>query len=292
MRVAVAFVDVSDSVGLFERAGQEAALHAIATMQRGLAEAAAALDGMVVKTMGDGVMIVFQDPERALEFGLGAVVPASAGRLALRVGMSYGPAVESQGDYFGDTVNVAARLVELARPGQFLTTQESLDAARKALSLRSRRFGRRQLKGKSDFVDVVEVLSPTEDNERTRLVTDRLENAQPIGLEIKHGGSRMWVGSGGAFTPVTVGRGESNMIVLSQDAVSREHLSITRRNNLFYVVDHSTNGILLVPDSGAPVGVSNEEVLLHGSGKILVGGVVEKPQLPEIFYRITAYRAG
>jgi adenylate cyclase len=83
-----------------------------------------------VKWLGDGVMFYFRAPAGAV---LAAVeMVAVVGRQGLppaHVGIHAGPVVFQEGDYFGRTVNLAARIAEYARPGEVLVSQEVVDAA-------------------------------------------------------------------------------------------------------------------------------------------------------------------
>src|SRR5205823_5240020 len=77
--------------------------------------------GRVVKTLGDGVMFHFADPAGAILCGLAMVERAE--RLGLpraRMGVNAGKVVFRDGDYFGRTVNIAARIADYARPGEVL----------------------------------------------------------------------------------------------------------------------------------------------------------------------------
>src|SRR5438874_13755499 len=70
------------------------------------------------------------DPGRAVLCGLELVEEASRVELPpARFGISTGPVVFQDGDYFGKTVNLAARIAEYARPGEVLVSQEVVDAA-------------------------------------------------------------------------------------------------------------------------------------------------------------------
>ena len=86
--------------------------------------------GTPVKWLGDGVMFYFREPGDA---ALAAVeMVAVVGRQGLppaHVGIHAGPVVFQEGDYFGRTVNLAARIAEYARPGEVLVSQEVVDAA-------------------------------------------------------------------------------------------------------------------------------------------------------------------
>lgn len=76
-------------------------------------------NGRVVKFLGDGVMLSFHHPHEAI--AAARLLVAEHPSLPLRrAGLSTGPVLARQGDYFGPTVNLAARLVAAARPGEIL----------------------------------------------------------------------------------------------------------------------------------------------------------------------------
>jgi adenylate cyclase len=83
-----------------------------------------------VKWLGDGVMFYFREPAAAVLAALEMV--EVVGRQDLppaHVGIHAGPVVFQEGDYFGRTVNLAARIADYARPGEVLVSQEVIDAA-------------------------------------------------------------------------------------------------------------------------------------------------------------------
>jgi adenylate cyclase len=86
--------------------------------------------GKPVKWLGDGVMFYFPDPGpgvvAAVEMAEGV---ASAELPPAHVRLHSGPVVFQEGDYFGQTVNVASRIAEYARPGEVLVSQAVVDAA-------------------------------------------------------------------------------------------------------------------------------------------------------------------
>ncbi len=59
---------------------------------------------------------------------------AAAGLLPSHVGLHAGPVIFQGGDYYGQTVNVASRIAEYARPGEVLVSQEVVDAAGDAVA--------------------------------------------------------------------------------------------------------------------------------------------------------------
>ena len=83
-----------------------------------------------MKWLGDGVMFFFEDPGQAVMAALDMVEGAATeALLPARVGIDAGPVIFQEGDYYGRTVNIAARIAEYARPGEVLVSQEVVDAA-------------------------------------------------------------------------------------------------------------------------------------------------------------------
>jgi adenylate cyclase len=81
-----------------------------------------------VKWLGDGVMFHFREPTGGVVAALEMVdAIATAGLPPAHVGLDTGPVVFQGGDYFGRTVNLAARIGERAAPGQVLVTQGIVD---------------------------------------------------------------------------------------------------------------------------------------------------------------------
>jgi adenylate cyclase len=82
----------------------------------------------VVKWLGDGVMFHFREPTGGVVAALEMIdAITAAGLPPAHVGLHTGPVVFQGGDYFGRTVNLAARIGERAAPGQVLVTQEIVD---------------------------------------------------------------------------------------------------------------------------------------------------------------------
>jgi adenylate cyclase len=86
--------------------------------------------GRPVKWLGDGVMFYFRDPGPGVVAALEMVDGvASVGLPPAHVGLHAGPVIFQEGDYYGQTVNMASRIAEYARPGEVLVSQEVVDAS-------------------------------------------------------------------------------------------------------------------------------------------------------------------
>jgi hypothetical protein len=86
--------------------------------------------GRPVKWLGDSVMFYFKDPGPGVVAALEMVAGvAEAGLPPAHVGLHAGPVIFQEGDYYGQTVNVASRIADYARPGEVLVSQEVVDAS-------------------------------------------------------------------------------------------------------------------------------------------------------------------
>jgi adenylate cyclase len=125
------FADIAGYTALTEAHGDADAAELAATFCRQISEVAAARGGEVIKTIGDAVMVRHGDPSEAVRLGLTAAhdVMAGHGFPAVRVGMHHGPAIAREGDWFGATVNLAARVAAVAAGGEVLVTDAVRDGA-------------------------------------------------------------------------------------------------------------------------------------------------------------------
>jgi adenylate cyclase len=127
---AMCFLDMTGYTRLTEERGDAAAADLAASMARMVQRTSREHGGKLVKWLGDGVMFFYREPGRgvlaALEMLDGIT---STGLPPAHVGLHAGPVLFQEGDYFGRTVNVAARIAAYARPGEILVSQEVVDAS-------------------------------------------------------------------------------------------------------------------------------------------------------------------
>jgi class 3 adenylate cyclase len=113
-QVALLFTDLQGSTALYERVGDAAAYNMVREHFALLAAIVRNHDGAVVKTIGDAVMASFSDPAQAVRAALAMQAQIGSTDLVLKVGVHAGPSVvvtlNDRLDYFGSTVNMAARL--------------------------------------------------------------------------------------------------------------------------------------------------------------------------------------
>lgn len=125
---AICFLDITGYTRLTEERGDQAAADLAARLTPLVQHSAERHGGKVVKWLGDGVMFHFRNSRDGVVAALEMRESISAAELPpAHVGLATGPVVFQGGDYFGRTVNLAARIAEQAKPSQVLVSQEIVD---------------------------------------------------------------------------------------------------------------------------------------------------------------------
>src|SRR5437588_9377636 len=125
------FADLVGFTALAELEGDARALEVVLGMQERVRRLLREHGAEEVKVIGDGVMLRCADPRRAVKLGLRLVseLERKGGFPPVRVGIHSGPALSSGGDWYGRTVNVAARLCSVAPGGEVLVSEATRAAA-------------------------------------------------------------------------------------------------------------------------------------------------------------------
>jgi adenylate cyclase len=127
---AMSFLDLVGYTRLTEERGDQAAAALAGTLAVLVDRSSREHGGVPVKWLGDGVMVHFQEPAGAVRSALHLVAQLpQAGLPPAHVGVAAGPVVAQGGDYFGRTVNLAARIAARAGAGQVLVSESVAEAA-------------------------------------------------------------------------------------------------------------------------------------------------------------------
>ena len=124
--MAFCFVDLTGFTRYTEEEGDEEALDLVERFVETV-EATLPAEALIVKTIGDEVMIVSPDPVTLTEWAVGFLTLFQE-RPQPRVGLHYGRAVYRDGDYFGTDVNLTHRVVARALGGEVMVTRGVVDA--------------------------------------------------------------------------------------------------------------------------------------------------------------------
>jgi class 3 adenylate cyclase len=152
---AICFLDISGYTRLTQEPGDDAAADLSTTVARLVQRSSVQHGGKPIKWLGDGVMFYFGDPGPGVRAALEMVDGlASAGLPPAHVGLHAGPVLFQEGDYFGQTVNLSARIADYARQGEVLVSQAVADAS-KETGITFGDIGPVELKGVSGTVHLL-----------------------------------------------------------------------------------------------------------------------------------------
>ena len=276
-KLTILFADVCGSTKLYETMGDTIARDTVAKCVSIMDEETKRQSGRVVKTIGDEVMSVFEDPSAAADAASGMQERISAGlvvqgkSVAIRVGFHFGPViVETDGDVYGDAVNTAARMAGQAKAGQTLTTAATMDKLSDVWKASTRQIDRAAVKGKKDEIDMIELLWQRED------VTRMSTSFKPTGGETKKAKLMLRyrdqsVEVNELHSSVVMGRADENDLVVKNTLISRMHARIELRKGNFVLIDQSINGTYVRTSSGEELFVRRDNYPIKGSGIIGLG---------------------
>ncbi len=165
---AVLFADIAGSTSFYERRGDVSGIVMVQQLLDRTRQVAEPLGGRIIKSIGDAVLVHFGEPAPAIRAAVGLQQSfeqfnrqrSPADCVRLRMGLTWGSGFVKDEDVFGDVVNLAARLEQLARPGQIVISAALHGAARDLRGIELRRLKDAELKGKAAPQEVYEVLWP------------------------------------------------------------------------------------------------------------------------------------
>jgi class 3 adenylate cyclase len=289
-QIAIVFADVSGSTSLYERLGDHDARIAIETVLTALRKSIAIHDGRVVKTIGDEIMAALPSADAAIQAAcdmqirVSAIPPVSGMKLAIRIGFHFGPAIEKEGDFFGDAVNVAARMAGLAKGRQIITSGSTVDALSPLLRKSTRDLDTMAIKGKQDEVRIAEVLWQDSEDVTTLAPRESRADMQEPTLTLTYGSASLKLGA--ARTKASLGRDVTNDLAVADKMASRVHATIEYRRGQFLLEDQSTNGTFVKVDGDAEVVLKRDKILLRGRGVICLGHSAAAPGSEAVVFAI------
>lgn len=277
MPCAVLFADVAGSTALYELLGDQQAFALVEGCLATMSACTVECHGRVVKTIGDAVMAVFDRVDDAaaaaaeMQVRVAAMGAPQGLRLGLRIGFHFGPVVPRGDDVFGDSVNLASRLCDLASRGQIITDQGTAQQLSRLYAGSLRTLFPIEVKGKAQEVELVEILWQAASTEMTAIIAA----PAPAGaagwarLLLEFDGDRLEMGP--ERRKATFGRDHESDFTVRSPTASRAHAMIERRRERFVLVDHSTNGSFVTFEGKPEMALRREELTLVGHGWIAFG---------------------
>lgn len=275
----VVFADLVGSTGLFERLGDETAGRFVTQLTGTIATTFEQHRGRVVKLLGDGLFALFPAEADAVAACVAIqsrlrerpVRAAGGAPVQMQIGVDAGDVVEIGGDCYGDAVNSAARLADLAGGEQILASQRVHDALPPAQRARLRSLGPMYLRGKAEATEVFRIeWDGDADSDRTVLGPAIFSDARERWLELSAPGQSLRLDTRGE--KLTLGRSSSASLVVNDARVSRVHASVEWRGGHFVLADASSSGSwVYFGEQPEPLVLRRTECFLVGQGEIALG---------------------
>jgi adenylate cyclase len=264
---AVLFSDISGSTKLYVDVGDERARQIVARTLDVWSAFTREQSGNVVQLRGDGMLCIFPTADAALTAVLRMRDMPYQNPLSMHAGLHVGPVLQEAEQLYGDVVNTAARMADIAKRFEVVMTaaaQQQLTSIARWGTLRLIRGV--PVKGKPEPMDVYLLAHDT------RALTDyRPPPRKTTGgrLTLRYGGAAHLVETGAPAC--LIGRDEDCRIKIDHRLASRRHASVECSAGKFFLQDHSTNGTYVSEQQAAPVLVHRELYQLKTAGVISLG---------------------
>lgn len=298
MLTTVVFADLVGSTGIFQRLGDATASRFVTQLTTALSKTFEDHHGRVVKLLGDGLFVVFPNEADAVAACVAIQSrlqdkPIYPGGVAgapvqMQMGVESGEVVEIDGDCFGDAVNSAARLADLAGADQILTTLRVRDALPAAQKAQLRDLGPMYLRGRNGATDVF----------RVDWRVDRDSDATVMGVSLQKmmGAARLDMSLGDVTVSLlprgdklTLGRAATASMPLNDSRVSRLHATAEWRGGQFVLCDASSFGTwVYMGNQTEPVVLRRTECVLVGAGQIALGCTRDDEAAPVVRFAVSA----
>lgn len=275
----VVFADLVGSTSMFERLGDETASRFVTQLVGALSQVFEQHNGRVVKLLGDGLFVVFPQEGDALAACISIQKrfldkPIRAGGsgapVQMQMGIESGEVVEIDGDCFGDTVNSAARLADLAGAAQILTTQNVWSALTPLQRASLRSLGPMHLRGRAEASHVYRVEWQTGRDEDATMMGRSMASSAPQVLSLVAGEQSVQIDA--RSLAISIGRGAGASLALNDPRVSRMHATLEWRGGQFVLSDASSYGTwVYFGNQSEAVVLRRTECYLVGSGQISAG---------------------
>jgi class 3 adenylate cyclase len=270
--LAILFADIAKSTHIYESLGDKDAKSLIDACITVLSEVTVKYQGTVIKTIGDEVMCTFPTADDAVEAAIEMHQTLDDTPFDenpnIYVGFQFGKVIREDGDVFGDAVNMASRMVAMAKQRQIITTEGTIKLLSKERQMAARCIDQTTVKGKSGGIRIFEVI--WEEHDLTVMSTTSQEIATAKSrLELTYQGQTIELDEN--RPSATLGRQQHNDVVVNDSRVSRSHARIEYNRGKFTLIDQSSNGTMVQIQDKKAILLKREEAQLQGSGIIGLG---------------------
>lgn len=284
--LAILFADIVGSTSLYDQLGDHLAHIKIVNCLNLMGALVKNGRGLVVGTIGDEIMCSFEDPNDAFQTAIAiqeSMQEEMANSIGVRVGMHFGLTGIENGHPFGDVVNVASRMADLARHGRIIISKDTANHLNRFNKAKIRAFDRVRVKGKPQPIETYEIIWDQRDITSIfkGSTTARTKKSLPVVcLSLSYQSFTSQINA--SKTSLSIGRSPKNDLIVVSENASRNHAVIEYRNGSIFITDHSTNGCYIKTESGNSSSdgldffLHRNEWVMRGRGVICLGEPIHK----------------
>jgi adenylate cyclase len=296
--LTIVFADLTGSTGIFEALGDTKAADVVTQTTHWIGTLCRSRGGLVVKYLGDGVLMAFADNASAVQTVTEmqhlhseriSGWPANMKSMKIKVGMTRGEVVQQGGDCFGDVVNVAARLSDLSGADQILCTDSVIEQLPFDTDVRYRNLGPMNIRGKIEPTVVFRIEWQREMQTDFLTMNAGLDTMAPTDARQSSSLRLTWIDKAMTFDandmPLFLGRGNDAKFVVTDPRVSRLHARIEQRGDVFVLADVSSYGTWVrFSGSDSALALRRQECVLLNKGEIALGASFEDFSVPTVSF--------
>ena len=311
----VAFIDLVGSSAAYEALGNAQAADVISRITRWIGRVCEAHTGRVVKFLGDGVMASFPSGSLAVEAAVFMQQSHTERilkwpeplRMGLKIGMASGQIVEMGNDTYGDPVNLAARLSDMAgsdaiwidesamteiRTDRLAAERGAAGVAALRESVRYRSLGMLRVRGMAQAHSVFQVEWNEEVSTDLMTVQGALQDESADSARKAASLALAWLGTikvvAAHELPLTIGRMPDSGFVVSDQRVSRQHARIEWVDGAFVLTDLSSFGswVRFAETPGSDVHLRRGQCILHSTGEVALGSPFSDFSAPVVAFDV------
>jgi len=288
---AILLADVSGSTPLYERFGDEKASRMVYECVEGMQAIANRRGGEFVRSKGDDVLCLFDDPREALLTAQEILDHGALGSVAVHAGLHWGPVLWRGTELFGGAINIAARLSSKAKINEVLISGDFTKQIEDHPDVKLRPMGEITLRGTASPLRVFALIAATKGvdgvtrvmAQATQVMLETRAVAKGTVVRLSCSG---WQAEASDGQDLTIGRSMHSDLVVNQGWVSRSHASLTVANGIAELTDSSAAGCTVRYPDGSSYFIHRQTVALHGQGIIQLGSASVDGPLPEITFEV------
>jgi len=291
LEVAILMADISGSSMLYDEIGDTDALRLVGICLDNMVAIVEREGGTFIRSKGDDVLAIFTDASDALEASRAMLSQQMIGpSLAIHVGATFGHVIRARDDIFGDSVNTAARLSSLAKPGELLVSDSLFERLPKTGQRRLDPLDTITFKGKGTSTRIYTLLEEgtlvrtVVSKNHTPVDTRNEKRATPaVTVTLRYADKTFACPE---RMTLSIGRSADNDVVIEQPWISREHAKLRVRRGKVQLTDLSSSGSFVSVQPGYEFLLKRETVLLAGSGTISPGLPPSAPEAEVIHFEV------